>query len=104
VAPWHPDEHLPAPTCIAETVSPSLSAAGQLDRMRLLYQAMAGATARASNPLLLTGDCTAALGPAGAHQVGTMPLCQIATSSLPSMRCLPKASSLRLSGAQDGQF
>lgn len=65
VAPWHLDERLPAfpaPACIAETVSPALPAAGQLDRMRLLYHAIADATARASNPLLLTGDCTAALG------------------------------------------
>ena len=53
VAPWHLDEHLPAfpaPTCIAETVSPSLPAAGQLDRMRLLYQAIADATERTTTP------------------------------------------------------
>ncbi len=65
VAPWHLDEHIPAfpaPADAGETICPSLPAGGQLDRMRLLYQALADATARAARPLQLSGDCTTALG------------------------------------------
>src|SRR5260370_23265086 len=65
VAPWHLDEHIPAfpaPADAGETICPSLPAGGQLDRMRLLYQALADATARAARPLQLSADCTTALG------------------------------------------
>ena len=65
VAPWHLDEHIPAfpaPADTAETVRPALPAASRLHRMRLLYQAVAETTARTARPLLLSGDCTTALG------------------------------------------
>lgn len=65
VSPWHLDEHLPefpAPAGPAETVGPPLTADGRPGRMRQLYAALAGAVARADRPLLLSGDCTSALG------------------------------------------
>jgi arginase len=64
-APWHLDEHIPAfpiPANVTETICPTLPAAPAPDRMTLLYQAVAGAVARAARPLLLSGDCPTALG------------------------------------------
>ena len=65
VSPWHLDEHLPefpAPAGPAETVVPPLTADGQPGRMRQIYAALADAVAQTDRPLLLSGDCTAALG------------------------------------------
>jgi len=65
VAPWHLDEHIPAfpvPADVAETVCPSLPDGPVLGRMALLHRAVADAVARAARPLLLSGDCPAAVG------------------------------------------
>ncbi len=65
VTPWHLDEHIPAfpvPVGVTETICPSLPAGPAPGRMTLLYQAVAGAVARAARPLLLSGDCPIALG------------------------------------------
>jgi arginase len=65
VTPWHLDEHIPAfpfPADVTETICPTLPAGPAPDRMTLLYQAVAGAVARAARPLLLSGDCPTALG------------------------------------------
>jgi arginase len=65
VSPWHLDEHIPAfpvPASATETISPALQAGPVPARMSLLHQAVAGAVARAARPLLLSGDCPAALG------------------------------------------
>jgi arginase len=64
VTPWHLDEHIPAfpiPANVSETISPALPAGPALGRMTLRYQAVAEAAARAARPLLLSGDCPAAL-------------------------------------------
>ncbi len=65
VAPWHLDEHIPAfpvPIGAAETICPSLPAGAVPDRMTVLHRALADAVARAARPLVLSGDCPAALG------------------------------------------
>jgi arginase len=65
VTPWHLDEHMPAfpvPAGVAETIWPALPAGPAPGRMALLYQAVADSVARASRPLLLSGDCPTALG------------------------------------------
>jgi arginase len=65
VFPWHLDEHLPAfpvPAAAAATVVPPLPAGGRPARMRRLFEALADAIAAADRPLLLSGDCTSALG------------------------------------------
>jgi arginase len=65
VAPWHLDEHIPAfpvPVGVAETICPSLPDGPVPGRMTLLHRVVAGAVARAARPLLLSGDCPAALG------------------------------------------
>ena len=65
VTPWHLDEHIPGfplPAGAAELICPSLPAGPQTGRMTRLYQAAADAVARAARPLLLSGDCTTALG------------------------------------------
>jgi arginase len=65
VTPWHLDEHIPAfpiPANVTETISPALPAGPAPGRMTLRYQAVADAVARAARPLLLSGDCPAALG------------------------------------------
>ena len=59
VTPWHLDEHIPAfpvPAGVTETISPTPGG------MTKRYQAVADAAARAARPLLLSGDCPAALG------------------------------------------
>lgn len=63
--PWHLDEQLPGfpiPICVAQTVGPALPDGGLLERLQALYEAVADATEQTSEPLLLTGDCTSALG------------------------------------------
>ena len=65
VTPWHLDEHIPAfpmPASVTETICPALPAGPVPGRMTLLYQVVADAVARAARPLLLSGDCPAALG------------------------------------------
>jgi arginase len=65
VTPWHLDEHIPAfpiPASVTETIGPALPAGPTPGRMTVLHQAVAGAVARAARPLLLSGDCPAALG------------------------------------------
>jgi arginase len=65
VSPWHLDEHLPAfpvPAGTAATVVPPLPASSRPARMRRLFEALADAIAAADRPLLLSGDCTSALG------------------------------------------
>ena len=65
VAPWHLDEHIPAfpvPAGAAETICPSLPDGTVAERMTVLHRAVAGAVARAGRPLVLSGDCPAALG------------------------------------------
>jgi arginase len=63
VAPWHLDEHIPAfpvPAGMTETICPAFPAGPVGGRTNLLHQAVADAVARASRPLLLTGDCPTA--------------------------------------------
>jgi arginase len=65
VSPWHLDEHIPAfpiPAGATATILPALPAGPVPARMSLLHQAVADAVARAARPLLLSGDCPAALG------------------------------------------
>lgn len=65
VTPWHLDEHIPAfpiPANVTETISPGLPPGPAPGRMTLRYQAVADAVARVARPLLLSGDCPAALG------------------------------------------
>jgi arginase len=65
VTPWHLDEHIPAfpiPANVTETISPGFPAGPSTGGMTLRYQAVADAVARAARPLLLSGDCPAALG------------------------------------------
>jgi arginase len=65
VSPWHLDEHIPAwavPAGVTALVRPSLPAVSQLQRMNLLYQEAATTVAQAARPLLLSGDCPAAIG------------------------------------------
>ncbi len=65
VTPWHLDEHIPAfpvPVGAAETISPSLPHGAVPGRMAMLHRAVAGAVTRAAKPLVLSGDCPAALG------------------------------------------
>ena len=65
VTPWHLDEHIPAfpvPAGVAETIWPSLPDGPVPGRMTLLHRVVADAVARAARPLLLSGDCPAALG------------------------------------------
>jgi arginase len=65
VTPWHLDEHIPGfpvPANVTETIRPALPAGPVPGRMSALYQAVAGAVARAARPLLLSGDCPTALG------------------------------------------
>lgn len=71
VVPWHLDEQLPGfpvPAGAPAPVSPPLPAGTRTGRMTALYQAVAEAVARSPRPLLLTGDCTTALGIAAGLQ------------------------------------
>jgi arginase len=65
VTPWHLDEHIPVfpvPAGAAETICPPLPDGAVPGRMTVLHRALAGAVARAARPLVLSGDCPAALG------------------------------------------
>jgi arginase len=65
VAPWHLDEFIPAfpvPAGPARTIRPPLPPGPATARMTLLQQAVAGAVAGATRPLVLSGDCLTALG------------------------------------------
>jgi arginase len=65
VSPWHLDEHIPAfpvPAGPTATICPPLPAGAAPSRMTLLYQAVADAVARVTRPLLLSADCSTALG------------------------------------------
>lgn len=65
VAPWHLDERIPAfpvPASVTETICPALPAGPAPGRIALLHQAVAGAVGRAARPLLLSGDCSTAVG------------------------------------------
>jgi arginase len=65
VTPWHLDEYIPGfpvPVGVAETISLSLPDGPVPSRMTLLHRAVADAVAQAARPLLLSGDCPAALG------------------------------------------
>ena len=65
VTPWHLDDHIaacPVPIGPSQLVRPSLPVASQLERMNLLYQAVAATMAEAARPLLLSCDCPAGVG------------------------------------------
>jgi arginase len=65
VTPWHLDEHIPAfpiPASTTETISPALPAGPVPARMTLIHQAVADTVARTARPLVLSGDCPAAVG------------------------------------------
>lgn len=65
VTPWHLDEYIPAfpiPVGAAPTICPSLPDGPVSGRMTVLHRAVADAVARTARPLLLSGDCPAALG------------------------------------------
>ncbi|MBO0771255.1 MAG: arginase family protein [Actinobacteria bacterium] len=71
VVPWHLDEQLPGfpvPAGAPAPVSPPLPPGTRTGRMTALYRAVAGTVARSPRPLLLTGDCTTALGMAAGLQ------------------------------------
>ncbi|MBO0810091.1 MAG: arginase family protein [Actinobacteria bacterium] len=71
VVPWHLDEQMPGfpvPPGAPAPVRPPLPAGTRTDRMTALYQAVAEAVAASPRPLLLTGDCTTALGTAAGLQ------------------------------------
>lgn len=63
--PWHLNEHIPdfpVPDGAIRTFGQPLPAGTQISQMTSLFQAVAETVAQASRPLLLTGDCTTALG------------------------------------------
>lgn len=65
VAPWHLDERIadcPVPIGPAQLIRPSLPVASRVERMNLLYQAVAASVAEAARPLLLSCDCPAGVG------------------------------------------
>jgi arginase len=75
VSPWHLDEYIPAfpiPAGVTgaglagkmpyRTIRPALPAGPAPGRMTVLYRAVAGAAAGAARPLVLSGDCSTALG------------------------------------------
>jgi arginase len=79
--PYHLDEWLPdldLPFDAAQTVTATLPGGDEWDRLAALYQAVAGPVSDAVSggdvPLVLSGDCTTALGTmAGLHAAGTQP-------------------------------
>ncbi|GAA4545368.1 arginase family protein [Amycolatopsis samaneae] len=63
VTPWHLDEYLPAfpiPAAATEVVRPDLPDGPVPARMSLLHRATADTVARATRPLVLSGDCPTA--------------------------------------------
>jgi arginase len=79
--PFHLDEHLPGlelPLTPDRTVAPALPSGSEWERMAVLYEEVAGAVAadvRAGRvPVVLSGDCTTALGVvAGLQRAGRDP-------------------------------
>ena len=70
-SPWHLDEHIPdfpVPVGTVAVVDPPLPDGAVPGRMNVVHQAVADAVAGAARPLLLSGDCPAALGVAAALQ------------------------------------
>jgi len=70
--PWHLNEHIPgfpAPAGPARDVSPVLPQGSQVTQMKVLQQAVAQTVAPAARPLLLAGDCAAAVGAMAGLQV-----------------------------------
>ena len=64
VTPWHLDEHIPdfpVPVSAAVTIGPPLPDGSVPSRVNVLQRAVADAVAGAARPLLLSGDCPAAL-------------------------------------------
>lgn len=76
--PYHLDEYLPGldlPLAVTDPVTPDLPAAGAWTRLGVLYQAVASVVAAAvasgERPVVLSGDCTTALGTvAGVQRAG----------------------------------
>ena len=70
-SPWHLDEHIPdfpVPVGTVATIAPPLPDGAVPTRMTVLHRAVAGAVAGAARPLLISGDCPAALGVAAGLQ------------------------------------
>jgi arginase len=71
VAPWHLDEHIPdfpVPMGTAATINPLLPDGATPGRMTVLHRAVVDAVAGMARPLLLSGDCPAALAMAAVLQ------------------------------------
>lgn len=70
-APWHLDEHIPdfpVPAGTVATINPPLPDGAVPRRMTVVHRAIAAAVAGAARPLLLSGDCPAALAVAAGLQ------------------------------------
>jgi arginase len=70
-SPWHLDEHIPdfpVPVGTVATIDPLLPDGAVPGRVNVLHRAVADAVAGVARPLLLSGDCPAALGVAAALQ------------------------------------
>lgn len=71
VTPWHLDEPIPGfplPAGPARVIRPPLPSGPRTGRLIQLYQAVADAVSQAARPLLLSADCTTALGMAAGLQ------------------------------------
>jgi arginase len=71
VTPWHLDEHIPdfpVPAGTTVTIGPPLPDGALAGRVNVLHRAVADAVAGAARPLLLSGDCPAALAVAAGLQ------------------------------------
>ena len=69
--PWHLDEHIPdfpVPVGTTATIGPPLPDGAVPTRVNVLHRAVADAVAGAARPLLLSGDCPAALAVAAGLQ------------------------------------
>jgi arginase family enzyme len=70
-SPWHLDGHIPdfpVPVGTVAVADPPLPDGAIPGRMNVVHQAVADAVAGVARPLLLSGDCPAALGVAAALQ------------------------------------
>jgi arginase len=79
--PYHLDEHLPdldLPGRSAQPITTDLPAGSTWDRMAALYQAVAAAVAPSAGagqcPVVISGDCTTALGTVGGLQAAGLEL------------------------------
>jgi arginase len=71
VAPWHLDEHIPdfpVPAGTVATIGQPLPDGAVPSRVTVLHRALADAVAGVARPLLLSGDCPAALAVAAGLQ------------------------------------